>query len=835
MKARLIQIGQYKNILTFTFAIDEINKNPELLPNVTLGYHIFDTCGSPRKSLKTAIQIMSGKGKEAPNYSCKDHGKLAAFVLDPGLHTNSALIQFLSLYRFTQITYGTSDPLLSDRISYPTVYQVSPDDWVRYEAIVKCLLYFGWTWVGIITQENGIGEMESEVLSKMMIQHKICVDFTITISRRRYKSNRIELAKISQSRVKVIVLCGPYTIDYFTSIREAQLENITFIVHDTWTRVPEIEDDFITFFNCSLTFLIPLKKIPKFDLLNVNPANRPNDLLLEYIWLLKLHNMPGLPKCTARNCSCDIFFSIWSTGLGVEDCRSTPNFLAPAPARYHMTYRYIIGSLMEKSDPSKLLAGIRGREESDYDVLVTSSCSRDELRDWPRDPHRDLLLMSSPSVGKEETAQLLLRLNPGIPGDTRAVSSIPTDREGITNLMRQVHKCSIEPRISQDSKSCSKCPADEWPDKKNVTCIPKSYEFLSYEKDIISLIFLGIVLFLSAITLFVLGLFIYHWDTPIVKANNRTVSVILLVSILLGFLSVVFFLGRPVDITCLLRQISFGIFFSIGVSSVLAKTITVCIAFKASKPGSIWRKWISVNVSYYVVFICSSVQVLICIIWLLVSPPYVDFDHHSYPGKILIQCNEGSDIWFYSMLGYMGFLAAVSFVLAFLVRTLPDSFNEAKYITFSMLVFCSVWIAMIPAYLSTRGKYMVAVEIFAILTSCAAYMIPIFKKRSKSDPGNYRLVSLTSIVGKVFEGFVRDAKLEYLDENNLITQHQHGFMRDRSCQTNLIGFYEETSSEMACGEVNRDLLENRLKTAGFKRETWKEFGIRIVGVDKVCR
>ncbi|XP_056417732.1 vomeronasal type-2 receptor 26-like [Hyla sarda] len=277
-----------------------------------------------------------------------------------------------------------------------------------------------------------------------------------------------------------------------------------------------------------------------------------------------------------------------------------------------------------------------------------------------------------------------------------------------------------------DSETCRECPKEEWPDEKKVKCIPRIYEFLSYEKDVISLLFLGIVLFFSVVTLFIIGIFLHFWDTPIVKANNRIVSFILLVSILLGFLSVFFFLGRPVDLTCLLRQISFGVFFSIGVSSVLSKTITVCIAFKASKPGNIWGKLLSVNVSYYVVLVCSSVQVLICVSWILVSPPYVDFDHHSYPGKILIQCNEGSDICFFSILGYLGFLAAVSFVLAFMVRTLPDSFNEAKYITFSMLVFCSVWIATIPVYLSTRGKYMVAVEIFAILTSCAGILGCIF-------------------------------------------------------------------------------------------------------------
>ncbi|KAM3936611.1 vomeronasal type-2 receptor 26-like [Leptodactylus fuscus] len=277
-----------------------------------------------------------------------------------------------------------------------------------------------------------------------------------------------------------------------------------------------------------------------------------------------------------------------------------------------------------------------------------------------------------------------------------------------------------------DSDICHKCPEEEWPDKKREKCILKPYEFLSYEKDILIFVFSGLSLLFSAVTLFILGIFIYYWDTPIVKANNRTVSFILLVSILLGFLCVFFFLGRPVAITCLLRQSSFGIFFSIGVSSVLAKTITVCIVFKATKPGSVWMKWISPRVSYSVVLVCSSVQVLICVIWLLVSPPYVEFDHQSYPEKIIIQCNEGSDLWFYSMLGYMGLLAAVSFLLAFMVRTLPESFNEAKYITFSMLLFCSVWMAMIPAYLSTRGKYMTIVEIFAILTSCAGVLGCIF-------------------------------------------------------------------------------------------------------------
>ncbi|OCT96509.1 hypothetical protein XELAEV_18008713mg [Xenopus laevis] len=244
------------------------------------------------------------------------------------------------------------------------------------------------------------------------------------------------------------------------------------------------------------------------------------------------------------------------------------------------------------------------------------------------------------------------------------------------------------------------------------------------EENSLTVAFILLSLLFCLIAAVILGIFISFRDTPVVKANNRNLSFILLVSIKLSFLSVFLFLGRPVDITCMLRQTSFGITFSITMSSVLAKTIMVCIAFKATKPDSPWRKWVGVRLAYYIVVVCLIIQIVISVICLSISPPFVELNILSEPGKIIIQCNES--IGFCFVLSYMGLLASVSFIVAFLARTLPDSFNEAKYITFSMLLFCSVWITMIPAYLSTKGKNTVCVEIFAILTSTAGLLSCIF-------------------------------------------------------------------------------------------------------------
>jgi len=67
-----------------------------------------------------------------------------------------------------------------------------------------------------------------------------------------------------------------------------------------------------------------------------------------------------------------------------------------------------------------------------------------------------------------------------------------------------------------------------------------------------------------------------------------------------------------------------------------------------------------------------------------------------------------------------------------------------------------------------------------------ANVTPLYKKGSKTDPTNYRPVSLTSVVCKVLESIIRDKIRDYLVRNNLIAREQHGFVPNKSCTTNLL-------------------------------------------------
>ncbi|XP_030050748.1 vomeronasal type-2 receptor 26-like [Microcaecilia unicolor] len=704
---------------------------------------------------KATMKIFSGTDTGIPNYSCKTSGPLAAIIEGLPTELSSQFSSLSRMYHYPQISYMSGNLFMSDTVKFPYFYRTVPSELHLCTGIIKLLKFFSWTWVSIIAADDDSSMRAVQILKDGIEQNGGCIQFIKTFSHSRTipLEDMVNLY-IKTSSANVIIL---YADKRYTGA--IKYMNVLQIPQKVW--IITAEWDFLSHYslgfddkNNTLTFLKTKKNIPSFYkfVREVNPALFPNDSLTDLWWKDLCTNQ--CPESIRRSCGsneispyfmhCDTIhlgniYSVYNSvyalahalhNVVISDSANTTmwsgesqKFLDFLPWKLHhylknLHFTNALGEEMRFDENGDLSIG--------YDIINTvflpDGTQRNEIVGSfnPYAPlGQDFTINEKAIVWDSEFTQIP-------PKSKCSPSCLP----GFRKLTREreplcCYDCipCPEGEVSNqtDMDTCMKCPEDQWPNQKRDACIPKVVIFLSYEEPLgIALTLIYILLFL--INAVILGIFIIYQHTPIVKANNRSLSYILLISLMLCFLCSLIFIGRPGKVTCLFRQTVFGITFSISLASVLAKTVTVVIAFHATKPGNKLRKWMDSRFSYFIVLSCSFLQAVFCLFWLFTAPPFPFHNMQSETGTILIECNEGSLIAFYCVLGYLGFLAGISFIVAFLARNLPDSFNEAKYITFSMLVFCSVWVSFIPTYLSTRGKYTVAVETFAILASSAGLL-----------------------------------------------------------------------------------------------------------------
>ncbi|XP_058036498.1 vomeronasal type-2 receptor 26-like [Ahaetulla prasina] len=654
----------------------------------------------------------------------------------------------------------------------------------QYIGIIQLLHHFRWTWIGIFAVDNNDGENFLQKMQPLLSENIICSSFIERLAQLIHLEDylkvieRIFIISMSwvNSRANAFLVYGEsLTIMWLrvvTFITDPESKEIA-LYRRVWIMTAQI--DFVLsgfqiswdlyMFHGAISFTVHSRAVAGFKefLQTVNPFSVSGDGFLQEVWEQSFDcsfPKPELEELDSGQCTGEVKFedlpgpafememtghsySVYNAVYAVAHAlqalytlhfnRKKP-MICKNPDLSHLQpwqlHSFLRGISFNNSAGERVFLNEKGEATGGFDItnLITFP-NRSFQR--VRVGKLDLLAPEGKELWIDEDVivwypafnqvpPLSLCNDPCFPGSWK---------KGIEGDQFCCYDCvpCPEGKISDqnDMDDCFQCSEDHYPNKEKEGCILKPEVFLTFEET------LGIGLSSAALSFFfltswVLGTFIKHRDTPIVKANNRSLTYTLLVSLLLCFLSSLLFLSEPGKVTCLLRQSMFGVTFSVAISSVLAKTITVVVAFVATKPGSQMRRWVGKRLAFSIVISCSLLQVWICILWLSTSPPFPELDMHSMLQEMILQCNEGSAFFFYCVLGYMGILAIASFIVAFLARKLPNSFNEAKFITFSMLAFCSVWISFFPAYLSTKGKAMVAVEVFSILASSAALLGCIF-------------------------------------------------------------------------------------------------------------
>ncbi|XP_027624808.1 vomeronasal type-2 receptor 116-like [Tupaia chinensis] len=754
----------YQYVLAFLFAIEEINKSPHLLPNHSLGYDLYNTFPSDRRSLQGAVFGLSGGKQTLPNYNCQAQKQSVAILVGTTSALSFEIGTLLELYKIPQVTYGPFDPMLSDIKQFPSLYQMAPRDTFLTTGIVRLLLHFGWMWVALLVSDDIQGDRFLQDLKAKMVTNDICVAFTQKLPAITgvHTIQDIEII-ISTAHVHILygdlgslLNIGMSTNFHLTAGKVWIMGNPS---TSQWDVVFDYLDDKCHYYHGSLLFSDNKREIPGFRhfLRMLNFSQYPDDYYFTKFWIDQLY-------CSLSELHCGRIESC-EPNSSLEFMPDKTDMMSVSAPSYFV---YNAVNMVAHALHKRLLENLEVRSLGDVDQPIippwqlhpflrkiqftngagdntslddkNNHVTQYDVQNLVRFPDKSWVLVKvgeffskSPHnqdlVINEEMIKwpVIFRETPQSVCTQKCVPGFrKTSQEGRPICCFLCVSCSETDISNQtDAPQCMQCPAQEYPNSERSRCLPKNLTFLGYE-DALGMVLGFTALCLSLVTVVVFGVFVKHRDTPIVKANNRALSFILLISLLPCFLSSFLFIGRPNTATCILQQVTFALVFTVAISTVLAKTMTVILAFKATMPRRILRYLLLSGASNAVIPICSLIQVIICAIWLGSSPPFVDTDSHSEPRSLIIVCNKGSVTAFHCVLGYLGSLALGSFTVAFLARNLPDTFNEAKFLTFSMLLFCSVWVTFLPFYHSTKGKVMVAVEVFSILASSAGLLGCIF-------------------------------------------------------------------------------------------------------------
>ncbi|KAE8593391.1 hypothetical protein XENTR_v10019107 [Xenopus tropicalis] len=638
---------RYQEVLAMVYAINEINNDTSLLPNVTLGFRIYDSCYKESQAMEGSMRILAG------------------------------------------IAYASALSDLRDKVQFPSFLRTLQSDQILPVYIINLMLHFGWTWIGLLVSDNDFGLYSSELVRKEIEAAGICVAFFMKLSAQHTRDQTLSILQVirkSSANVVYFYCSMPEVIPFIRVATEQKTSGKVWVAHASWISSPIFSyKEFWNTLNGTIGFIYPFIRIPGFGnfLYSIHPSLYPEDIFMKSFWE------------TSFGCLWPNQSQNQSANTSLPYCTGEENLKTLAQKGYNEeSVRYAI---LIYNAVYSLAHGIN-------DMISGKSSSSgfniSQLQPW-----------KVPTSICSESCP---------PGYRKA----PQKRQPVCCF--DCISCSDNEFSNEtDSTVCKNCPDGMWPTERHDGCRPRSLEYLAYGDPLggtlASLSIVG-----SLIPLSILGIFLRNSKTPVVKANNRNLSYLLLFALFLCFLCSLMFIGAPVNLICVLRQITFGISFVLCVSCVLGKTIMVVIAFNATQPKSSRRMWLNSRIPNTLVIVCMTIQLIICSVWIMYSPPFKNDDITSKLGVTILECDEGSPVAFWCMMGYMGFLAALCFVVAYLARKLPGSFNEAKLITFSMLIFGAVWISFIPTYLSTRGKESVAVEIFAILCSCSGLLALLF-------------------------------------------------------------------------------------------------------------
>uniref|UniRef100_A0A671TD61 Metabotropic glutamate receptor 6-like n=1 Tax=Sinocyclocheilus anshuiensis TaxID=1608454 RepID=A0A671TD61_9TELE len=711
------------------YALDQINSDPDLLPNITLGARILDTCSRDTYALEQSLTFVQALiQKDNSDVRCSNgeppiipKPERVVGVIGASASSVSIMVaNVLRLFVIPQISYASTAPELSDNNRYDFFSRVMPPDSFQAQAMVDIVKAMGWNYVSTLASEGNYGESG--------------VDAFVQISRepRPGEFDKIIKRLMETSNARGVIIFANED-DIKRVLEAAKKANLTghflFVGSDSWgaknSPILNLED----VAEGAVTILPKRASIDGFDQYFTTRSlenNRRNIWFAEFweddfkckLTRPGIRGNSGLRKCTGEErISRDSAYEQEGKVQFVIDA-----VYAMAHALHSMHIDLCLGSMgvcdkMDPVDGRMLLSYIRA---INFNGSAGTGVMFNENGDAPgRYDIFQYQLSNTTNPGYKVIGQWTnhLRLNAEdmqwSGGDKLvpdSVCSFPCESGERKRMVKGVPCCwhcelCDGYQYLLDEFNCDMCPFDMRPTPNRTGCRPTPIIKLEWSSPwAIIPVFLAVLGILA--TSGVIITFICFNDTPIVRASGRELSYVLLTGIFLIYLITFLMIAEPSTVVCAFRRLFLGLGMCISYSAMLTKTNRIYRIFEQGKKSVTPPKFISPTSQLIITFILISVQLLGVFIWFGVIPPHttVDFDELRPPNpeyaRGILKCDM-SDLSLIGCLSYSMVLMVTCTVYAIKSRGVPETFNEAKPIGFTMYTTCIIWLAFVPIFFGT--------------------------------------------------------------------------------------------------------------------------------------
>ncbi|KAL2103357.1 hypothetical protein ACEWY4_000225 [Coilia grayii] len=730
---RPLYMKGYRALQVMRFTVEEINNSTTLLPNVTLGYHLFDHCADGH-NFPAVLQVLSTDGSVITRQMRRlDNHKVIAFIGSFSSTETITLAPMLMMDLFPMVSFGASSSTLSDKLVYPSFLRTVPSSEDEIELIIHIIKHFGWNWVAFIGSTSAYSENGLELFVELIHNTSICLayyDLLNGTSQLKTVFHKLDMLNIN---VIIMFLEEQFAVDIITSALQLNFHNKVWIAGDSWSmneQLPKLQG--LRTIGTIIGVTPTVVTLPGFEAFVYQSQHRGDSV----------HTDKGSCNQACVNCS----------SVSPEDViKGNPTYAFPIYSAV-----YTMAMALHKALQCNQSGCNKSQTVHPYTLLEETKSLKFHLNGvficYDKDldpPARYSIVFWKTSLYPAEilsigtyssypvhnltiyNERLYWHGNGKVPFSNCSVECKPghiRQQDGLHQCCYNCVKCPCNQYANHTAGlySCLKCDTYEWSNAGSTSCQQRAVEYLR-TSDGYSIVLMVLSSFFMLLCVGVAVLFAIHHSTPVVRSAGGSMCYLMLSCLAASTICVLFHFGKPSVLSCTLRNPAYIFFYTVCMSCLFVRSFQIICVFKmATHLPRAHALWVKHNGQWLVVAAISLFQLLLCITWMAVTPPLPTEDTTSFQNQIVLRCTVHDFIVSSLPLSFLWIISGLCFCFSYMGTDLPKNYNEAKAITFSILLFCLSWAIFFTAEFMSHSKYVQVVKAVVELSCLCGIMFSYF-------------------------------------------------------------------------------------------------------------